>query len=250
MNPPAPTQQPLRVPDAGRAHYARNFIRLAVCELRFPTLFELEGEHPPVAFARALRKEYPTHELLANVALNAGGLAHANAHAFRSRKGRWSVTLRAAAVSLETSLYESFDEFVTRLAFVVKAAESTIDSDFFTRVGLRYINALPCAPEVAGGWVNEALVGPLVVGTYGTVGEYWQRVQGPTRVGGYTFQHGVPIQAGEQAREYMLDFDFFKEDVAVVDALSVVKELHELEHAMFDWSLGPKAKEHLGPSTR
>ena len=169
---------------------------------------------------------------------------------FASKKGRWSLTLRAAALSLETSRYDSFDEFSGRLAFVLRAAEGTIDSDFFRRVGLRYINIVPCELETAGEWINPALVAPLAAGTYGTVNEYWQRVQGPTPMGGYTFTHGVQVQPGSPPREYLLDFDFFKEDVAIEETLSVVKKLHELAFSMFHWSLGPKAKEYLGPSTK
>jgi len=250
MAPSATTQRTLNVPGVGRAHYQKNFIRLAVCELRFPTLFEVEAETPPLSLSKALRKEYPTHERLKNVNVNLGGVAHSNAHGFRSKKGRWSVTLRAAALSLETSLYDSFEEFAERLGFVLKAAEDTIDTDFFTRVGLRYINVVPCAPETAGEWINPALVAALAAGTYGAISEYWQRVQGPTTMGGYTFSHGIQVQPGSVPREYLLDFDFFKEDVAVGETLPVVKKLHELEYSMFDWSLGPKAKEHLGPSTK
>jgi uncharacterized protein (TIGR04255 family) len=250
MDPPATPPKLLSVPDVGSAHYKQNFIRMAVCELRFPTLFEVEAETPPLALSKAVRKEYPTHELLKNVNVNLGGVAHSNAHAFRSKKGRWSVTLRAAALSLETSRYDSFDEFAERLAFVLKAAEGTIDSDFFTRVGLRYINIVPCEPETVGEWINPGLVAPLAAGTYGTVNEYWQRIQGPTTVGGYTFTHGVQVQPGNPPREYLLDFDFFKEDVPVAEALSVVKKLHELEFSMFRWSIGPKAKELLGASTK
>jgi len=77
------------------------------------------------------------YDLLKNVNLNPGSLAQSNAHSFRSKKGKWTVTLRAAALSLETSSYDSFSEFEKRLGFLLKAAEGTIDSDFFTRVGLK-----------------------------------------------------------------------------------------------------------------
>src|SRR5215472_14252029 len=249
MEPTRKGPKPLDVPESGSAHYSRNFIRLAVCELRFPTLFEIEAETPPLGFAKALRKEYPTHELLKNLNVNLGGVAHSNAHAFRSKKGRWTVTLRAAALSLEASEYDSFDELAERLAFVLKAAEGTIDSDFFTRVGLRYINVVPCEPETAAEWINPALVAPLAAGTFGGVNEYWQRIQGPTSVGGYTFKHGVQVEPGSPPREYLLDFDFFKEDVPLAETPDVVKRLHELEFSMFRWSLGPKAKEYLGASS-
>jgi uncharacterized protein (TIGR04255 family) len=242
--------RPLSVPAASPAHYSKNFIRLAVCELRFPTLFELEGERPPVALSKAIRKEYPTHELLKNVNLNPGGVVQANAHAFRSRKARWTVTVRAAALSLETTEYDTFPEFEKRLSFVIAAATSTIDSDFFTRVGLRYVNVLPVNdPREVGAWVNPALVAALGDGILGDVEEHWLRVRGPTSLGGYLFQHGLNTSPQVGGCEYILDFDFYREDVGVSEAVGVVRRLHELEFAMFDWSLGPKAKEYLGPST-
>jgi uncharacterized protein (TIGR04255 family) len=240
---------PLNVPAAGPAHFAKNFIRLAVCELRFPTLFELEADRPPLGFSKSIRKDYPSHELLKNVNLSPGGVAHATAHAFRSRKGRWRVTLRASALSLETSNYDAFSEFADRLRFVVEAAEQTIDSDFFTRVGLRYINALPLNVAEIGELLNQALVAPLADGTFGDVAEHWQRVRGTTAIGGYTFQHGVALEPQAGSREYVLDFDFYREDVSLKDTVEVVGQLHRMEFAMFDWALGPKAKEFLGPST-
>lgn len=179
MDAPAPPPaKPLNVPPAGAAHFSKNFIRLAVCELRFPTLFELEAERPPLGFAKAVRKEYPSYSFLKNVNVNPGGLAQSNAHSFRSKKGRWTVTLRAAALSLETSNYDSFSEFEERLGFVLKAAEGPIDSDYFTRVGLRYINAMPFDPSEIKQWVNPALVSPLGEGTFGDVEEHWQPFAG------------------------------------------------------------------------
>jgi uncharacterized protein (TIGR04255 family) len=249
MDAPAPPTKPLNVPPAGATHFSKNFIRLAVCELRFPTLFELEAERPPLGFAKAVRKEYPLHGLVRNVNVNPGSVAQTNAHSFRSKKGKWTVTLRAAAVSLETSSYDSFAEFEKRLGFVLKAAEGTIDSDFFTRVGLRYINAMPFAPSEVKQWVNPALVSPLGEGTFGDVEEHWQRVRGPTTVGGYYFQHGLDTNPQAGRREYILDFDFYREDVTIPETVSVVRQLHDQEYAMFAWSLGDKAKEHLGPST-
>ncbi len=240
-----PSPRPLNVPAAHTAHYAKNFIRQAVCELRFPTLFELESDRPPQAFSKALRKEYPSYELLNDVNLNLGGVAHANAHAFRSRRRRWSVILRASALSLETSRYDAFDNFAKRLAFVLEAAKATIDSDFFTRVGLRYINAFPFSSDEINQWVNPALVSPLGEGTFGDVDEHSQTVRGITTAGGYRFQHGLATGG----KEYFLDFDFYREDVTVAETLNVVRTLHELEFSMFLWSLGPKARQDLGPST-
>lgn len=90
MDAPAPPTKPLNVPPAGATHFSKNFIRLAVCELRFPTLFELEEERPPLGFAKAVRKEYPLHDLVKNLNVTPGSLAQSNAHSFRSKNGKWA----------------------------------------------------------------------------------------------------------------------------------------------------------------
>ncbi|HEX4340080.1 MAG TPA: TIGR04255 family protein [Polyangiaceae bacterium] len=240
-----PQARPLNIPAAEKAHFARNFIQLAVCELRFPTLFELEADRPPAALAKALRREYPNHDLLTNINVNPAGAALAKAHQFSSKSGRWKVTLRTAALSLETSHYDSFDDLETRLAHVVKAAAGTIDSDFFTRVGLRYINAVPYDPSTVGDWVNPLLVGALASGAYGDPQEFSQRTRGLTQIGGYSFQHGIGTSPSGELR-YVLDFDLHQEDVPVADAVSVARKLHDLEFSMFMWSLGAQGRAHLG----
>lgn len=239
----------LTLPTAKPAHFERNFIQQMVCELRFPTRFELEAIRPPLDFAHVLRKEYPNYETGNGLNLNAGGVTQANVHMFKSKKQRWTVALRASTITIETSHYDSFDEFEERLALVLKAAEKVIDSDFFTRVGLRYINSVPFNVEEIQEWVNPALVGVLGSGVYGDVEEHWQRVVGTLPEGGYLFQHGLGINARTGIREYALDFDFFGEDVPYSDVIDAARKLHEHEFAMFSWSLGNKAKSLLGPST-
>lgn len=225
--------------------YSTNFIRQAVCELRFPTLFELEGPRPPAAFARAMRKEYPHQDVIQSVNLGPGQMSQSNSHTFKSKGRHWSVSLRSSAVVLETTRYTTFFDFRARLDSLLRAASEVIDSDFFTRVGLRYINVLPYMHSDAGYWVNEALVAPMVEGVYGDVSEFSQRIAGVTPVGGYLMQHGaLPNDVG-LSTEYSLDYDLFSEEVSLIDTLAIVDRLHELEFSLFMWSLGPVAREHL-----
>ncbi|HVW63469.1 MAG TPA: TIGR04255 family protein [Nitrosospira sp.] len=229
-------------------HFERNFIRTAVCELRFPTLFEIDKDKPPLSLARSLRKEYPMYELQDELNVLAGRPTKSRAHLFTSRKSLWKVSLRSSAISLETSRYDSFPEFRKRLAFIVEAAKETIDSDFFTRVGLRYINAIPFNDEDIGTWINPSLVGVLSDGAYGRIQECFQRLTGLTPFGGYLFQHG--LEQGESGKTgYILDYDFYCEEIAVSNVLDMVDELHSAEYSMFSRALGDRAKEYLGPST-
>lgn len=186
----------LNVPAVARAHFTRNLIVRAVCELRFPTLFEFDEGAPPRTFANALRKEYPNYEVLL-VQPGEPGAVPVRAHAFRSKKQRWTATLRAAAVAIETEHYSSFEEFFGRLSGLVKAAMQVIDSDIFTRVGLRYINHVPCSVDAIGEWISADLTGSAVgSGVLGDVQEYTQVIRGPTDVGGFLIKHGLRLVAG------------------------------------------------------
>jgi uncharacterized protein (TIGR04255 family) len=185
---------------------------------------------------------------MTGVNVNPGSFAPAAAHIFRSKKQRWTLTLRSSAITLETQDYDSFAEFEQRIAFVIEAAVATIDSDFFTRVGLRYINVLPFNSNEIDLWVNPSLVTPLRAGVYGDVDEMWQQVRGHTTAGGFFFQHGLNPDMRRDRREYILDYDFYCEDVGVRDTMTILNSLKDLEFAMFIWSLGERAREHLGPS--
>jgi len=239
----------LTVPEVNQAHYQKNFIKQAVCELRFPTLFELDNIKPPTAFAHALRKEYPNYQTINNVNLSSGGVAQANAHSFKSKKNQWAVTLRTSAITLETTNYDNYDDLYKRIDFVLKAAKSVIDTDFFTRIGLRYINAVPFSYDDIGDWVNPELVGVIPKGVYGDLLEFSQRVAGLTDVGGYVFNHGVGNNPETNSQEYILDFDFFCEDMQFDETLNTIDSLHKLEFSMFSWTLGEKARSYLGPSS-
>ena len=243
MNDTARASTHLSVDAVAHQHFATNFIRTAVCEVRFPTLFELEDERPPAAFARALRKEYPTYGTGQRVNVSAAAVAKTNTHVFKSRNGIWTVNLTSHTLSLETSRYDSFVDFEARICLLIEACSTFIDSDFFTRLGLRYVNALPYDRAKIAEWINPSLADTLASGVYGEVSEFAQAIRGSTEVGGYYFQHGIGADGTE--RTYGLDFDFYAENVQVMDATSVVKSLHKRQFEMFMWTLGEKAKMHL-----
>ena len=233
----------LAVPQVAHEHFARNFVKTAVCELRFPVLYELEAAQPPLAFARALRKEYPSHELREAVQISLGsrssrGAAHV--HVFQSKQGRWSVTLRSSSLSLETARYSAFAEFQERLGHIIETCQSFIDSDFFTRVGIRYINALPYDRGQIASWLNPLLAPALVTGVYGDVSEYAQQVRGTTPDGGYYMQSG--LAQSDQGPAYLVDLDFYADDVEVKSSLNTVRKLHERQYEMFMWAVGDEAR--------
>lgn len=240
----------LNLPRVAPARFARNFISQAVCELRFPVLFELDKDKPPTSFVNQLRKSFPVHEPRQEVKINMDGRhTHSIAHYFRGRNG-WLITLRPSSLVIETSNYESFERFSEQLELLIHAAKPIIDSDFFTRVGLRYTNLLPFGDDSIDEWVNADVVRPLASGLFGRPLEYSGRIGGSTPDGGFLFQHGLGESPQDKSKVYVLDFDLFREDVLVQEAMPLLQKLHEYEFSMFSWAIGPKARNFLGASAK
>lgn len=241
------------VKSANVDRYKRNFLKQAVCELRFPTLMELGEARPPVALVNALRKEYPHLELANEVTLGiAGGIPGSNnSHIFRSSKLNWTVSLKQSAISIETSSYTEYEQLKERVLKVVSAAALLIDSDFFTRIGLRYINTIDATDgNPAEGWVNPELVKPILGGKFVGINEYAGRLQLLGEDGGCLLQHGIrlkpPLRDGQpQYPEYLIDIDAYRNDVGVGDTASALDKLHSQAFNVFDWCLDSKARDFL-----
>lgn len=237
----------VNVPKVTPVHYQRNLLEKVVCELRFPTLYGLERGKPPVSLANALRKEFPEHGIVDGLNLTAGSVAQDFGHVFNDKKRRTSITFRASALSIETTSYQSFEEYLMRVMFASNAAKEAIDTEFFTRVGLRYINAVPYEQEGIATWVNPAIVSPLAEGLFGDAAEYSGRIATTGEQGGYLFQHGIGKHSESGQLQYLLDYDCWREDVPVTDLQVVMEELHEMEFRLFHWSLGKAAFDYMGP---
>ena len=230
-----------------------NLIRSVVCELRIPTLLELE-ERPPVQFQKAIRKQYPLYKSGKKVQMSAGGVEQTALHTFLDKKQRWTVTLKASALSLETRRYKSYEEFRNRLELIVAESRETRDSDFFTRVGLRYINELPVGQADLDGWVNPELVAPLLSGVLGEVDQLWQAVRGSSRSGKFLLQHGLASFEREdeappqlENQRYVIDTDMYCEDVEEDKLFNVLDQLHDDSFSLFHWAIGEKARSHIWP---
>ncbi|MFO8074262.1 MAG: TIGR04255 family protein [Polyangia bacterium] len=245
--------QLLTIPEFGKVTCARDFIKTAVCELRIPTVLELENS-PPRKFAKAVKHDYPVYNRGHGVAVNfgPGPATQAITHAFYDRKRRWIASFKSSALTLETSHYQGFDDFHTRVMRIVAASKEERDSDFFVRVGLRYINTLPVGQEDGlEGWINKDLATPLLEGTYGSVREFWQTVRGEATSGGYTLRHGLkeiappPPGAQRSPTNYVLDMDFYRENVEEAELDGLLWSLHDESFRLFAWAIGEKAREHM-----
>lgn len=237
-------QKVLSVPEVKPIKFKRNYIDIAVCELRFPTLLELESK-PPLNLHKHLRKKYPGYEKLE--LLNNGnneGVPGRFRYLFKSRNGDWTITIHAGALSLETRNYTEFSDFCSRLSELLDLSKSLIDSDFFTRIGLRYINKIPIKDGVLSGWINDELISQIISGPYGEISKHVTEIRGKTKSGEYMFRQAMSIKDG-QIDAYILDYDYSKEDVEFENALQLISDFNKENFSFFHWCLGEKAKDYL-----
>lgn len=264
-----PPKAVLNAPVVKRVRYRKNFIKTAVCELRFPTLLELESR-PPIQFQRKIRKHYPFYEPQ-TVELMAGDeTSREHRYLFRSKDQHWTVSVKSFALGIETSKYVDFEDFFGRFKEIFAGAKSMIDADFFTRIGLRYINTIPLQDGVVEGWVRAELVAPLTTGVLGEATRFASIIQGEMEDGHFSLRHGMKDEtqralrddditrheadAAKKAaatiqpvtRSYQLDFDYYSENVELGAVESCIKRFNETNFALFSWCLGEKAKQLLG----
>ncbi len=239
--------QMLNIPSEKSVRYSTNFIKSAVCELKFPVLLELE-EKLPVEIQKALKKKYPIFSISKTYTLGGDDQIESRRYLFKSKLGDWTVSLRPSALSIETRNYTDFSEFIERLKSVLDAIGSFLDTNFYTRIGLRYINAVPLGDDDVEGWINPALITALQTKVFGTVSAFQNEVRGQIENGSYTFKHGFNPNISEDGilNEYMLDFDYSSENVDFENAIDVITSFNELNFSFFRWALGEKAKKHLG----
>lgn len=237
---------PLTVPNVDSVRYERNFIKTAVCEIRFPTLLELETKRP-TDFQKAIRKDYPHYEQ--QVYENTGNEEQLRQirHLFYSKNRTWIVTLKSSALALETSKYTEFSDFKQRMEKLVNISRDLIDSDYFTRVGLRYINSIPIEDGDIKGWLNQNITSDINQGVFGEPSKYASVIQGYTDVGNYTLRQGFDLdKTPNNVLEYQLDFDYFNESVEYKDVISLIDKFNKINFNFFSWCLGEKAISWLG----
>lgn len=242
----------LRLPAAEVTIYPRNFIQSVVCEMRYPALLEVDPKQVK-SVGHALRKRLPNYQAFRELNLGPTGETTdpATAHQYQSRDGKTTFVLRPSVLTLETRRYTAFEAFQEDVRLVVDACRDAIDTDFFTRVGLRYINGIPLADNTLEGWIRPELVQTLAQGVYGQVEQCIQDVRGfAAQRGRYTFRHGLPPHPEGAQATYLVDFDFWEEGVDLTDLTSLLDGFREEAYRFFFWAVGPKTMQVMSNSGR
>ena len=239
-------------PAAERKVFKRNFLDTVIIELRYPTYLRLK-EKEPLDISEAIRERFPRYDRENEMqVIPLGTTDPLPVYKFTTKAKDLVISISISKLALSTNKYKSFEDFSSHVAFLIERAIPHVDTTFFTRVGLRYINMVAGIHETGADileWINHDLVSPLAGGEIGTINNMKNELTGRLTGGaGYTFRYGLSPPSNE-ARRFVLDWDYFKEDVDVTDCMDLLKEFHDVHFPFFWWALGVKAKEALNNGT-
>lgn len=236
----------LNFPEVERHVFPNNFLDLVVIELRFPTLLRLKKAEP-LEIQEAIFGEFPIYQSSQTMQMTPLGTTEPEpSYEFTSRKRNYKVQLSASNLVLETRDYTSFEDFLAKVEYLIGACIPLIKTDFFTRIGLRYINKIGGLPNVRNEtlkWVHPSLLGPVATNEIGTVGSMKGEIAGKIESGAnYNFKYGLaPLDSGSD-RTFILDYDYSRQDVEVDEVVGYLNEFHNLHLPFFWWALGKEAK--------
>ena len=250
-------------------------VKAVICQVRFPRLLDLaEAELRPLQ--RALADRYPVlvEEVAAELTLETSPSPQAyfapsrqqTIYRFRDTAQEWTATVGPEAISLETTSYYGMRDLLERWAELVGQAQEALALNAQSRLGLRYVNELPCpgrSRERLDGWVREDLIA--------LVGAHPQRTSDLVRLmsqaqfrqpGGAicNFRHGLaPNPHDGESSLFLLDLDYFQDDLSDFDLERQIRLLisfNEGARELFEWTFpdatraGFGPEEPLGPTTK
>lgn len=233
-------------------------LKTVLCQARFPAQIGF-GETQLRPVQRRLADNYPRAEIaqLNELRLDAVGVTPMNMEQvfhFRDAAGAWTVTITRSFVSLETTAYENFPDFIRRWHFLMSVVADELDLDRQERIGLRYVNQVPLVGEPTAAALSS-LLKPEIVGMVGAhpsterLLSSMQELRFARDRGACTVRHGL-IPRDDAASDYVVDLDLYDDQPGELDVDAQARLLAEFNHQAFDlfrWFWQPEQWEAFSP---
>ena len=155
-----------------RVIYAKRQLVEVICQLRFPEILKIDVSEP-ADFQERIRRDYPQYEKkieqLPPQMVNGKPVPQGtvNNYQFVSAEGQWKISLTKGFIALSTYGYTRWEEFAQRLDRILAVFIETYHPSWFTRVGLRYVNAFRREALGLDGMLWKELITPGFLGLMG-----------------------------------------------------------------------------------
>jgi uncharacterized protein (TIGR04255 family) len=241
---------PVSLPATDLKHVEGAPLRVALAQVRFAPVHAIEKRERVADFQERLAETYVARDprFPQTVTIQFGPTPGAPAPSvqapevvwpFEDRERGWSVSLSSTSLALEASTYDDFDDFLAEFRSVLSALIEGFDPRECSRLGLRYVNEITDERLRREGDLHELLRSELVspVGTelgsdlVGSLCELRFRES----LGTVVLRHGLI-----RPDTYLLDYDYFKEEIEVFNAEAITKTVesfHDVIERLFVWCL-------------
>ena len=251
------------IPSAKRVVFTPNPLVEVVTQLTFPRLLELE-DVLPVKFQKAIQSSFPILEAtkVLEFAVNperpeATKASEVRRYVFLSRDKKWQCVLSGNSIALTTSDYVNWVGFKERLNVVLSAFFQSYEPALFSRIGLRYRDAISrsrlglentpwrqlLASHIAGLLATDAVNESDVTGCR-TSAVF--KITDEIKV---QLNHGL-VEGANQESEYMIDSDFFVDQTIEASfdaAISTLSSFRPYTNDLFQWCISEQLFNAMDP---
>lgn len=248
-----------------RVQYKNSPLLEVIFQLQFPTILSINSNEP-AEFQEAIRERYPFYEenieQQNEVTVVPGGNSaqvkqtQTKNHTFISVDKTYKVNLTSSFIAISTVRYTRWEDFVEHINYVIPKFERKYSPAFYTRVGLRYIDAITRGNLGLTGKKWSELIKPHILGiitpgieenvqTFLSTAEY----KNPDEKS-FTRVRIELVHVNENKElSLLLDSDYFTTEITQQDSvLSVAETLHTNSSTFIESAIMPDLRNAMEPT--
>ncbi|MHB8620574.1 MAG: TIGR04255 family protein [Chloroflexota bacterium] len=244
------------LPSPPYVRFKRTPLRTVVFQVTFPPVLSISQPEYVAEFQERIRGDYPILEPGQRVAgqmiLAAGdpmppppSVSATPLWLFLNASRDWRVTLATDFLAVQTTAYEDFRDFQSRVRVVLEALISKVSPGVQERLGLRYINeARHMNADQPSDWrklLRPELIGIADQELLGHIDQSLQEIRVQLPDGHLVMKHGFfGADSLLKGPLYLLDFDCFDETTNPFQLDAILTKLasyNTVVHKVFRWVL-------------
>jgi uncharacterized protein (TIGR04255 family) len=256
-------------PVANRCIYRKNPLDMVVCQLRFPPILKIDSSLP-ADFQDRVRVDFPNFtdssefkvelppvmgeqippEVFRQFIQSSGG----KNYEFSSLDGNWKINLSRTFISLTTTKYERWENFREKLMLPFTALQEVYSPNYFSRIGLRYIDVIRRSNIGLTGVPWSELLSSTLIGMYSSLDtanyvdrlDFVQEIHLTENVGNARIISKIIKESEEDV--FVIDSDYF--DIAQIErnsALNKLDSFNKRSSRFIRWAITDRLHEALEP---
>lgn len=254
-------------PSSPRVIYEKHPLTQVVCQLRFPPILRIQAE-PPSEFQERVRADFPFMDRMATAALPEGvpqeiaqlisaqiGIRGYN---FHTEDRQATISISHESISVLTKNYTRWEQFRRMLDPALSALLELYRPNFFTRIGLRYSNAIQRSriglqDHKWSTLLRSEILGELALPRFEdnlTEATRTIRIKIPHGGGALFIQHGLGVVGNDPDASYLIDMDFYKDEkTGVENAGAILDRFNRQAGRGFRWFITDRLHLSLEPTS-